>query len=78
MPSCSRKIAVPNYPFLAKTLHVVKSNDLECTCRLRIARLLGIKAKSPQQIDLRFNELSLAVSDPFVVVQRDLGVASLA
>ena len=38
----------------------------------RIARLLGIKAKSPQQIDLRFNELSLAVSDPFVVDSQQL------
>jgi hypothetical protein len=33
----------------------------------RIARLLGIKAKSPQQIALQFNELSPAISDPFVV-----------
>jgi hypothetical protein len=33
----------------------------------RIARLLGIKAKPPRQIALQFNELSPAVSDPFVV-----------
>jgi hypothetical protein len=33
----------------------------------RIARLLGIKAKSPQQIALQFNELSPAISEPFVV-----------
>jgi hypothetical protein len=33
----------------------------------RIARLLGIKAKRPQQIRLQFNELSPAISDPFVV-----------
>jgi len=33
----------------------------------RIARLLGIKAKRPQQICLQFNELSPAISDPFVV-----------
>jgi hypothetical protein len=35
--------------------------------RNRIARLLGIKAKSPQQICLQFNELSPAISDPIVV-----------
>jgi hypothetical protein len=33
----------------------------------RIARLLRIKAKSPRQIALQFNELSPAISDPFVV-----------
>jgi hypothetical protein len=33
----------------------------------RIARLLGIKANSSQQIALQFNELSPAISDPFVV-----------
>jgi hypothetical protein len=38
----------------------------------RIARLLGIKAKSPQQIALQFNELSPAVSDPFVVDSQQL------
>jgi hypothetical protein len=38
----------------------------------RIARLLGIKAKSPQQIALQFNELSAAVSDPFVVDSQQL------
>ncbi len=38
----------------------------------RIARLLGIKAKSPQQIALQFNELSPAVSDPFVADSQQL------
>ena len=33
----------------------------------RIARLLGIEAKAPQQIALQFNELNPAVSDPFVL-----------
>jgi hypothetical protein len=33
----------------------------------RIVRLLRIKAKSPQQIALQFNELDPAVSDPFVL-----------
>ena len=33
----------------------------------RIVRLLGIRAKWPQQIALQFNELSSAVSDPFVL-----------
>jgi len=33
----------------------------------RIVRLLRIKAKSPRQIALQFNELSPAISDPFVV-----------
>jgi phenylpyruvate tautomerase PptA (4-oxalocrotonate tautomerase family) len=33
----------------------------------RIARALGIKAKQPQEICLLFNELSPAVSDPFVL-----------
>jgi len=33
----------------------------------RIARLLGIKADTPQRIALQFNELSPAISDPFVV-----------
>jgi hypothetical protein len=33
----------------------------------RIARLLGIKANSLQRIALQFNELSPAISDPFVV-----------
>lgn len=33
----------------------------------RIARLLGIKAKRPRQIRLQFNELSPAISNPFVV-----------
>ena len=33
----------------------------------RVVRLLGIKAKSHRQIALQFNELSPAVSDPFVV-----------
>jgi len=33
----------------------------------RIVRLLRIRAKSPQQIALQFNELSPAVSDPFVL-----------
>lgn len=31
----------------------------------RLARLLGLKADSPPQIALQFNELSSAVSDPF-------------
>src|ERR1017187_9970858 len=35
--------------------------------RKRIARLLGIKADSTRQIALQFNELSPAISDPFVV-----------
>ncbi len=35
--------------------------------RNRIARALGIKAKESRQICLQFNELSPAVSDPFVV-----------
>ena len=34
--------------------------------RNRIARLLGMTADSPQQVALQFNELSSAVSDPFV------------
>ena len=33
----------------------------------RMVRLLGIKAKSQRQFALQFNELSPAVSDPFVV-----------
>jgi len=33
----------------------------------RIARMLGIKANSRQKICLQFNELSPAVSDPFIV-----------
>ena len=33
----------------------------------RIARLLGIKAGKPQRIAFQFNELSPAISDPFVV-----------
>lgn len=33
----------------------------------RIVRLLGIKATSHRQIALQFNELSPAVSDPFVL-----------
>ncbi len=33
----------------------------------RIARLLGIKADAPRQIALQFNELSPAISDPFVL-----------
>ena len=32
----------------------------------RIARLLGIKADRPRQVALQFNELSPAISDPFV------------
>ena len=35
--------------------------------RSRIARLLGVKADTPRQIALQFNELSPAISDPFVV-----------
>ena len=38
----------------------------------RIARLLGIKPKSSRQIALQFNELSPAVSDPFVVESQQL------
>jgi hypothetical protein len=38
--------------------------------RSRIARLLGIKAKPPQQICLQFNELSPPISDPFIVDSR--------
>jgi hypothetical protein len=34
--------------------------------RSRIARLLGIKWDAPPQIVLRFDELSPAISDPFV------------
>lgn len=34
--------------------------------RNRIARLLGMTADSSQQVALQFNELSSAVSDPFV------------
>jgi hypothetical protein len=34
--------------------------------RSRIARLLGIKADRTRQIALQFNELSPAISDPFV------------
>jgi hypothetical protein len=34
---------------------------------IRIARLFGIKANSPQQIALQFKELSPAISEPFVV-----------
>ena len=33
----------------------------------RIARLLGIKADTPPQIALQFQELSPAISDPFVM-----------
>ncbi len=33
----------------------------------RIARLLGLMANSSRQIALQFNELSPAISDPFVV-----------
>jgi hypothetical protein len=32
----------------------------------RLARLLGIEVDSPRQVALQFNELSAAVSDPFV------------
>ena len=35
--------------------------------RGRIARLLGIQARRPRQVALQFNELSPAISDPFVV-----------
>jgi hypothetical protein len=35
--------------------------------RERIARLLGIKADSTRQIALQFNELSPAITEPFVV-----------
>lgn len=35
--------------------------------RIKIARLLGIKADRPSQIALQFAELSSAISDPFVV-----------
>ncbi len=35
--------------------------------RGRIARMLGIKANSRQKICLQFNDLSPAVSDPFIV-----------
>jgi hypothetical protein len=33
----------------------------------RIARLLGLKVNSSRQVALQFNELSPAISDPFVV-----------
>jgi heterodisulfide reductase subunit A-like polyferredoxin len=33
----------------------------------RIARLLGLKANSSRQVALQFNELSPAISDPFIV-----------
>ena len=36
----------------------------------RIARSLGIRKDSPQQIALQFNEFSPAVSDPFFVQHR--------
>ena len=35
--------------------------------RGRIARWLGIQARRPRQVALQFNELSPAISDPFVV-----------
>ena len=35
--------------------------------RNRFARVLGIKTKQSQQICLQFNELSPAVSDPFIM-----------
>lgn len=35
--------------------------------RGRVARLLGIKADAPRQVALQFNELSPAISDPFVL-----------
>jgi hypothetical protein len=34
--------------------------------RSRIARILGIKWDAPSQIVLQFDELSPAISDPFV------------
>ena len=36
----------------------------------RFARLLGIEVDSSRQVALQFNELSLAVSDPFVAEPR--------
>ena len=39
---------------------------LPTKARNRIARLLGIKAEPPRQIALQFDELSPAISDPFV------------
>jgi hypothetical protein len=35
--------------------------------RSRIARMLGINADAPTHVVLQFNELSPAISDPFVV-----------
>jgi hypothetical protein len=35
--------------------------------RNRIARMLGIKLDAPRQVALQFNELSPAISDPFVL-----------
>jgi len=35
--------------------------------RSRFARLLGMKADAPRQVALQFNELSRAISDPFVL-----------
>ena len=37
--------------------------------RSRIARLLGLKSDTPRQVALQFNELSPAISDPFVIDQ---------
>lgn len=52
-----RAFAEEAAPMLAHSLPVTRS---------RIARLLGIKAAACRQVALQFNELSSAISDPFV------------